>query len=1637
MYILVAFDGRDLTKVDGAPFDLRFNNSNISDEELTSYLNQENNKILFLGEDLFKRVRRLIHLPIRKENYSDCLGIRVLTLSNGCKVKFMNDWNIGVGSHLFRNEMIKDAVPSYPNSNIIISDFELAKKILIELIELPYGHIFGFDYETSGLVNKNPDQENYIYRKWQGRDSVYSSYQGSTFQVTGASICTEESHSYYFDFLTLVNGVDGMEFLSLMDNFLTKHSFNCWVYNSNFETQVSLFVFNKFYIFNDASVINFIDGRNKKRTSLKFTVQRVLRLRSWDDAFDDLNQELSNLLTDSYQVNWDEGTVVCDGLTYVWYKSPKFTEIFEKYGSDVVEEAKDLASRSFMNPFLCIPPSILGTYCNIDSYVTMELARYIKSTYSTECIEVFTSNLRFHVYLGISGNFIDTQELKRQKLLASSASNWGMICLYQFVTDIEIKEFREAHDLDTLTEVTKGSEIFNWCLMNNISYTDNKVEMLQRIINHCYDYNSEWQVNINRLREAFPWEYSYDAIYDQIVAWGGLDEIHRNRGRKKFWNGNAWIISEYGSYDADAIDKLNKLIYWKQLNRKSEWCKYLTRLFPSWDSLSSIKYITLQGAYSNAISNYISSDGKPWYESDEIYNISFPDTYEVPEMGVGYVDVLNLPDYSTDPVHHFIAGMINCGAPSGMEWMKNWFISYLDVWKDILLLTFIGNDNEYILGYEFWESLDMSTPDVWSKAEGKKINPMRITYDVDGNPMECFPVLDEFGFTEIGELVDSPFGKILKAVNTRDEKGNGLNRDQFLEKCGFDVMMIELGWEGHIGERYKYTETLTSDILIPLVDSWWKRGVRGYKDFMEVIVTHIGKYEMHTIGTQPWNWDDINSTKVDTSNKLHQMKIILGLYTWRKFRKVLGTYLNSLLVEGARYSETYDKKSVPVYTEYEIDEWKEGWDIMRGHPNWKCMGVHTKRWSCLVGDTPILMLDGRTLPIKELDKEIGNYVYSLDVDTNHFRPGKILNWGVTGKNAPIYKVKFDTGLEIRCTDNHKFLRSNRTYVECKDMKVNDSIYPVKIKSDGNGEKLHTGEKWHYTVNTLYHELMPNNSTHQYHHKDKNKFNNRPDNVEILSNYAHQAIHGSDLGVNYGGKSTPFRNSEWQSEMGRRKKPGTSLAMRQPGFAAKRRYDFCLFHDITIDLYKSGNLNETSYNSHRTHQGRKWIFWRNLVKFYGSEENIYKELSEYIGNSRVISIEFDGYEDVYDIEVDKYHNFAIGDRNVKIKSGRKNSAEFTEGIIVHNSGFHTLFGNSDTKKVITVPKDCLFFYLDISQAEPRTLAYKSGDPLMKSWYEEGKDIYIELAKLFNPQIVNATHLSDEEKRNRLIEERGLFKILVLAIMYGMGIASLSSMTGKPRKVAQKYKDEFFDAMPGLKTFIEGRMNYPKWENGPGVWTILGDYLELYPWDEYRWARQGINFCIQSFSALVLINGFENLVRTAINHNLIFSPIGTVHDSSQMIMDARFIYNCQAHFDVNYTGYLYKIHGIKYKGDIKIGTNYYDLSNLQIVNENTISLVGSATSITQILRNLKNAGVEDYELNVPIESLVPDMYSSIPKQVARTMGAGTISDKSKYKVEVTFKDDVINFHRSLVEGEAVKVITNDEFIDNSDSSVEEDE
>jgi hypothetical protein len=106
---------------------------------------------------------------------------------------------------------------------------------------------------------------------------------------------------------------------------------------------------------------------------------------------------------------------------------------------------------------------------------------------------------------------------------------------------------------------------------------------------------------------------------------------------------------------------------------------------------------------------------------------------------------------------------------------------------------------------------------------------------------------------------------------------------------------------------------------------------------------------------------------------------------------------------------------------------------------------------CLVGDTKIPLLDGRTLTIEELAKEFESsdtaiYVYSADA-SGDFVPGKATFVGKTGETRSLVRVTLDNDEVITCTPEHPFMLRDGTYKEAKFLSSGDSLMPLYQGAD--------------------------------------------------------------------------------------------------------------------------------------------------------------------------------------------------------------------------------------------------------------------------------------------------------------------------------------------------------------------------------------------------------------------------------------------------------------------------------------------------------------------------------------------------------------------------------------------------------------
>ena len=196
-------------------------------------------------------------------------------------------------------------------------------------------------------------------------------------------------------------------------------------------------------------------------------------------------------------------------------------------------------------------------------------------------------------------------------------------------------------------------------------------------------------------------------------------------------------------------------------------------------------------------------------------------------------------------------------------------------------------------------------------------------------------------------------------------------------------------------------------------------------------------------------------------------------------------------------------------------------------------------FGCFTGDTKIKMLDSTEKTFAELAKlpkdEIF-YLYSVNKD------GKIVVGEgrfsrITKQNAAIVEVVLDNGAKIRCTPDHRFLLRSGVYKEAKDLSVEDSLMPGYFQNapikEGLNEYLQVwqpnAEKYEF-VHWLADEFNKEKGLAKdfggafvRHHKNFDRFDNRPTNIERMDFLEHLHLHAEHIGELW--QSEEFRQAQ--------------------------------------------------------------------------------------------------------------------------------------------------------------------------------------------------------------------------------------------------------------------------------------------------------------------------------------------------------------------------------------------------------------------------------------------------------------------------------------------------------------------------------
>lgn len=169
---------------------------------------------------------------------------------------------------------------------------------------------------------------------------------------------------------------------------------------------------------------------------------------------------------------------------------------------------------------------------------------------------------------------------------------------------------------------------------------------------------------------------------------------------------------------------------------------------------------------------------------------------------------------------------------------------------------------------------------------------------------------------------------------------------------------------------------------------------------------------------------------------------------------------------------------------------------------------------CFTGDTKVKLVDGRELTMLELVDEykLGkvNYVYTINEKTLHIEPKRIKKAFFTKYVKNLVKVSLDNGEFFMCTPDHRIMLRDGEYETAETLKHGQSIMPIytKISNKGlPGYRLYydPGDNcWHYEHRQFIDEYVPKG--YVVHHKDFNKLNNCPNNLQKMTTSGHTIYH---------------------------------------------------------------------------------------------------------------------------------------------------------------------------------------------------------------------------------------------------------------------------------------------------------------------------------------------------------------------------------------------------------------------------------------------------------------------------------------------------------------------------------------------------
>lgn len=199
---------------------------------------------------------------------------------------------------------------------------------------------------------------------------------------------------------------------------------------------------------------------------------------------------------------------------------------------------------------------------------------------------------------------------------------------------------------------------------------------------------------------------------------------------------------------------------------------------------------------------------------------------------------------------------------------------------------------------------------------------------------------------------------------------------------------------------------------------------------------------------------------------------------------------------------------------------------------------------CFVGETKIPLLDGSQRTLSDLVNERDPFwVYSID-KKQRVVPGRAV-CVQTRADAELMRVVVSGGDEIICTPDHEFMLNDGTYCKAESLSFNDSLMPLyrKWQTRDGYESVSNGKGNSRQTHVMVFEEItgPVLSGYVVHHINHVHFDNRPDNLEVMTAKAHSEHHRAT--------GNKFKNHDKEFQIARR--AGIERSKNDPTITALR------------------------------------------------------------------------------------------------------------------------------------------------------------------------------------------------------------------------------------------------------------------------------------------------------------------------------------------------------------------------------------------------------------------------------------------------------------------------------------------------------